>query len=233
MRQNASQNRACAVGMQQRALLERGRIHISPARSIFSKALNFCRSAIAALVRSPLRYCPFRSPGGPPLPLAPPCNRLPVRACCPPLMRYPDTRPQCRLSEMLGTVSAKPGGSGSAPCMMTLTLGPTGLPSVLVCLCATAANRGWTYGAAKWAHSTANPRKRIISLRSSVVSSEGSASASCSVSWVACAWAHRAFSSKIANGVIPDAATAACRSRVALLGDPLGRPDLGRLPPRI
>ena len=49
--------------------------HISPARSIFSNALNFCRSAIAALVRSPWRYCPFRSPAGPPLPLAPPCNR--------------------------------------------------------------------------------------------------------------------------------------------------------------
>jgi len=26
-------------------------------------------------VRSPWRYCPFLSPGGPPLPLAPPCNR--------------------------------------------------------------------------------------------------------------------------------------------------------------
>jgi hypothetical protein len=32
----------------------------------------------------------------------------------------------------------------------------------------------------------------------------------------------------IANGVIPDATTAACRSAVALLGEPLGRPDLGR-----
>jgi hypothetical protein len=29
------------------------RIHVRPARSIFSNALNFCRSAIAALVRSP------------------------------------------------------------------------------------------------------------------------------------------------------------------------------------
>jgi Recombinase len=29
------------------------RIHLKPARSIFSKALNFCRSAIAVLVRSP------------------------------------------------------------------------------------------------------------------------------------------------------------------------------------
>ena len=48
---------------------------IRPARSIFSNALNFCCSAIAALVRSPSRYCPFRLPGGPPLPLAPPCNR--------------------------------------------------------------------------------------------------------------------------------------------------------------
>ena len=51
------------------------RIHARPARRIFSNALNFCRSAIAVLVRSPCRYCPFRSPGGPPLPLAPPCNR--------------------------------------------------------------------------------------------------------------------------------------------------------------
>src|ERR1700724_3696053 len=38
-----------------------------PARSIFSTALNFRRSAIAALVRSPWRCCPFRSPRGPPL----------------------------------------------------------------------------------------------------------------------------------------------------------------------
>jgi hypothetical protein len=29
------------------------RIHVRPARSIFSKVPNFCRSAIAALVRSP------------------------------------------------------------------------------------------------------------------------------------------------------------------------------------
>ena len=29
----------------------------------FSSALNFCRSAIAPLVRSPWRYCPFRSMG--------------------------------------------------------------------------------------------------------------------------------------------------------------------------
>src|SRR6516165_10583049 len=48
------------------------RVHARPARSIFSNALNFCRSAIAALVRSPCQYCPFRLPGGPPLPLAPP-----------------------------------------------------------------------------------------------------------------------------------------------------------------
>jgi hypothetical protein len=27
--------------------------HVTPARSIFSNALNFCRSAIAVLVRSP------------------------------------------------------------------------------------------------------------------------------------------------------------------------------------
>src|SRR2546430_15365383 len=32
-------------------------------------------TSIAAFVRSPCRNCPFRSPGGPPLPLAPPCNR--------------------------------------------------------------------------------------------------------------------------------------------------------------
>ena|SRR5207244_2633314 len=36
------------------------RVHVRPARSIFSKALNFCR---------------LRFPGGPPLPFAPPCNR--------------------------------------------------------------------------------------------------------------------------------------------------------------
>src|SRR5262249_60444105 len=42
---------------------------------MFSNALNFRCSAIAALVRSPWRYWPFRLPGGPPLPLAPPCNR--------------------------------------------------------------------------------------------------------------------------------------------------------------
>ena len=29
------------------------RIHLKPGRSIFSNALNFCRSAIASLVRSP------------------------------------------------------------------------------------------------------------------------------------------------------------------------------------
>src|SRR5262249_33950625 len=52
-----------------------GRIHLQPGRDILSNALNFCRSAIAALVRSPCRYCPFRSPGGPPVPLAPPYNR--------------------------------------------------------------------------------------------------------------------------------------------------------------
>jgi hypothetical protein len=47
----------------------------NPARSIFSNALNFRRSAIAPLVHSPCRYWPLRSPGGPPLPAAPPCNR--------------------------------------------------------------------------------------------------------------------------------------------------------------
>src|SRR5262245_31247496 len=50
-------------------------VYVRPARSILSNALNFCRFAIAALVRSPCRYCPFHSPGGAPLPLAPPCNR--------------------------------------------------------------------------------------------------------------------------------------------------------------
>src|SRR5262249_29037889 len=39
-------------------------------RRSFSNALNFCRSAIAALVRSPWRYCPFCLPRRPPLPLA-------------------------------------------------------------------------------------------------------------------------------------------------------------------
>jgi hypothetical protein len=52
-----------------------GKVHVRPARSILRSALNFCCSAIAALVRSPCRYWPFRLPGGPPLPLAPPCNR--------------------------------------------------------------------------------------------------------------------------------------------------------------
>jgi hypothetical protein len=46
-------------------------------------------------------------------------------------------------------------------------MGWAGLPSAFVYLCATAANRGCTYGAARWAHSTANSRSRIISLRSS------------------------------------------------------------------
>src|SRR5262249_26095882 len=49
--------------------------YVRPARSIFSNALNFRCSAIAALVWSPRRYCPLRSLGGPPLPLGPPCNR--------------------------------------------------------------------------------------------------------------------------------------------------------------
>ena len=35
--------------------------YVRPARSIFSNPLNLCRSAIAALVRSPCRYCPFLS----------------------------------------------------------------------------------------------------------------------------------------------------------------------------
>jgi hypothetical protein len=33
--------------------LKPARIYVKPARSIFSNALNFCLSAIAALVRSP------------------------------------------------------------------------------------------------------------------------------------------------------------------------------------
>src|SRR5262252_9142800 len=47
-----------------------GKVHVSRARSIFSNALNFRCSVIAALPRSPWRYCPFRSQGGPPLPPA-------------------------------------------------------------------------------------------------------------------------------------------------------------------
>src|SRR5215831_19171413 len=39
-----------------------GKVHVRPARSILSNALNFCCSAIAALVRSPCRYCPLRWP---------------------------------------------------------------------------------------------------------------------------------------------------------------------------
>jgi excisionase family DNA binding protein len=35
------------------SLPELGSLHVRPARSIFSNALNFCRSAIAPLVRSP------------------------------------------------------------------------------------------------------------------------------------------------------------------------------------
>ena len=35
------------------------RVHARPARSIFSNALNFCHSAIAALVRSPWLYLPI------------------------------------------------------------------------------------------------------------------------------------------------------------------------------
>jgi hypothetical protein len=51
------------------------RIHVRPARSIFSNALNFCRSATAALLRSPWRYFPLRLPNGAPLPGAPPWKR--------------------------------------------------------------------------------------------------------------------------------------------------------------
>jgi hypothetical protein len=51
------------------------RDYVRPARSIFSNAPNLRCSALAALVRSPWQYCPFRLPVGPPLPLAPPCNR--------------------------------------------------------------------------------------------------------------------------------------------------------------
>src|SRR5262249_831957 len=35
-----------------------GKVHVRPVRSIFSSALNFRCSAIAALARSPWRYCP-------------------------------------------------------------------------------------------------------------------------------------------------------------------------------
>jgi len=55
------------------------RIHVRPALSILSNALNLRCSAIAALVRSPWRYCPLRSPGGLPLPFAPPCSHR--RSC--------------------------------------------------------------------------------------------------------------------------------------------------------
>ena len=46
---------ACPVGTSTWCLgfVFGGKVHVRPARSIFSKALNFCRSAIAALVRSP------------------------------------------------------------------------------------------------------------------------------------------------------------------------------------
>src|SRR5262249_53466337 len=50
-------------------------VHVRPARSILRSALNFRCYAIAALVPSPCRYWPLRSPGGPPLPFAPPFNR--------------------------------------------------------------------------------------------------------------------------------------------------------------
>ena len=49
-------------------------VHVRPARSIFSNALNLCRSAIASFVRSPWRYCPTRllcRPTREPAPLAP------------------------------------------------------------------------------------------------------------------------------------------------------------------
>jgi hypothetical protein len=45
--------RAIRWGSRERPPWRRRRIHVRPARSIFSKALNFCRSAIAVLVRSP------------------------------------------------------------------------------------------------------------------------------------------------------------------------------------
>jgi hypothetical protein len=41
------------------------------------------------------------------------------------------------------------------------------------------------------------------------------------------------LSSITSSGVLPEAAMATCLSAVALLGDPLGRPDPERLPPRI
>jgi len=60
----ASGSAAMWEGYTNHALL---RLHVRPARSIFSNAVNFRRSAIAALVCSPWRYWPFRSPGAPPL----------------------------------------------------------------------------------------------------------------------------------------------------------------------
>jgi hypothetical protein len=65
---------ACTMHSQQSGS-RRGKIHVKTARSIFSNAPSFRRSAIAPLVHSPWRYCPFRLPGGAPLPGAPPCNR--------------------------------------------------------------------------------------------------------------------------------------------------------------
>ena len=53
-----------------------GKVHVRPARSIFSNALNFRCSAIAAFMHSPCRNCPFRSPEGPPLLFALPCNPI-------------------------------------------------------------------------------------------------------------------------------------------------------------
>jgi hypothetical protein len=58
-------------------------IHLRRARSIFSNALNFCHSAIAALVRPPCLYRPLRSPdmqraGAPPCPDDLESGRLPA-----------------------------------------------------------------------------------------------------------------------------------------------------------
>jgi len=74
------------------------------AQTIFSNALNFRCSAIAAFVRSP---------GGPPLPLAPPCNRqrpffvagdrqgFPLLVRAPQLAQFFQLNPSPRMTTML------------------------------------------------------------------------------------------------------------------------------------
>jgi hypothetical protein len=48
-----SASTGCRHSRKNDPLGSRGAIHVRPARSIFSKALNFCRSTMAPLVRSP------------------------------------------------------------------------------------------------------------------------------------------------------------------------------------